>query len=114
LFDLNGTPRIDVVLHRPTARGGSGDGGGGGARLKEAMEFARRLDPALKRRSPQVHGATVLVLHRTYRRDPLFLEEAQSPVAWADPVEVLCHLNDLGLTAQAGQLFRQLRGEGKS
>jgi hypothetical protein len=28
---------------------------------------------------------------------------------WADPVEVLCHLNDLGLSAQAGQLIQRLR-----
>jgi hypothetical protein len=44
-----------------------------------------------------------------YRKDSLFLDEAQSPMPWADPVEVLCHLNDLGLTAQAGQLIQRLR-----
>jgi hypothetical protein len=110
-FDLNGTPRIDVLLHAPAARTPAGGGGGWG---RVASEFARRLDPALQRRSPTVQGATVLVLHRTFRRDPLFLEEPQSPIPWADPVEVLCHLHDLGLTAQAGQLLHRLRQDVKT
>lgn len=118
LFDLNGTPRIDVVLHAPMTRARTGGGGGW---AKQASEFARRIDPALQRRgaatgssSSQVRGATVLVLHRTYRREALFLEEAGAPMPWADPVEVICHLNEMGLTAQAGELVRRLRGEGKS
>jgi hypothetical protein len=108
-FDLNGTPRIDVVLHIPATRTPSGEDW-----IRNATEFARRLDPALKRRSPQVRGATVLVLHPMYRKGPLFLEEPQSPMPWADPVEVLCHLNDLGLTAQAGQLIQRLRQDLKA
>ena len=47
-FDLNGTPRIDVVLHAPAGRARTG-GGGGWAKL--ASEFARRIDPALQRRA---------------------------------------------------------------
>jgi hypothetical protein len=112
-FDLNGTPRIEVLLHTPVTRAPAGAGAGGW--LREATEFARRLDPALKRRAPHAQGAaTVLVLHHTFRRDPLFLEEPQSPMPWADPVEVLCHLNELGLTAQAGQLLRRLRQDVKT
>jgi hypothetical protein len=49
-----------------------------------------------------------------YRKDPLFLDEPQSPMPWADPVEVLCQLNDLGLTAQAGQLIQRLRQDVKA
>ena len=56
----------------------------------------------------------MLVLHRTYRREALFLEEAGAAMPWADPVEVICHLNEMGLTAQAGELVRRLRGEAKS
>jgi hypothetical protein len=56
-----------------------------------------------------MQGSTVLALHAMYRKSPLFLVEPQSPIPWADPVEVLCHLNDLGLTAQAGQLIQRLR-----
>jgi hypothetical protein len=103
-FDLNGTPRIDVVLHMAGGRAPSEDD-----RVGNATEFVRRIDPALARRSPRAHGATVLVLHSIYRADPLFLEEPQSPMPWADPVEVLCHLNDLGLTAQAAQLIQRIR-----
>ena len=108
-FDLNGTPRIDVLLHAPMTRTSQAGGW-----VRDSGEFARRLDPALKRRSSQVQGATVLVLHRTYRKDPLFLDAPSSPIPFADPVEVLCHLNDLGLTAQAGQLLRHLREDAKS
>jgi hypothetical protein len=104
LFDLNGTPRLDVVLHMPGVRAPSED-----ERIANSTQFARRIDPALARRSPKVHGATVLVVHSIYRADPRFLEEPQSPMPWSDPVEVLCHLNDLGLTAQAAQLIQRLR-----
>jgi hypothetical protein len=103
-FDLNGTPRVDVVLHTPVGRAPSGE-----EWIRTATEFVRRIDPALKLRTPQARGATVLVLHPLYRRNALFLEEPQSPMPWADPVEVLCHLNDLGLTAQAAQLLQRLR-----
>jgi hypothetical protein len=103
-FDLNGTPRVDVVLHTPVKRAPSGE-----EWLASATDFVRRIDPALKLRTPQARGATVLVLHPIYRRNALFLDEPQSPVPFADPVEVLCHLNDLGLTAQAAQLLQRLR-----
>jgi hypothetical protein len=105
-FDLNGTPRLDVVLHTPVRRAPSVE-----EWLTSATDLVRRIDPALKLRTPQARGATVLVLHPLYRRNALFLEEPQSPVPLADPVEVLCHLNDLGLTAQAGQLLQRLRQE---
>jgi hypothetical protein len=108
-FDLNGTPRIDLLLHTPVARAPYGDGW-----IRDTSEFVGRLDPALKRRQPHIQGATVLVLHRTFRQDALFRDDPQSPLPLADPVEVLCHLNDLGLTAQAGQLIRHLREDTKS
>lgn len=102
-FDLNGTPRVDVVMHTVAPSGS--------VSAVDAAEFVRSLDPALKRRSPQVQGATVLVLHRMYRKDPLSLDDPQSPIPWADPVDILCHLNDLGLTVQAGQLLRHFAGK---
>jgi DNA-binding Lrp family transcriptional regulator len=109
MFDLNGTPRIDVLLHRPVTRAPHG-----AERVRDADEFVRRLDPALKRRSPHVRGSTALVVHHIYRHEPLFLNLPDTPIPWADPVEVLFHLNDLGLTAQAGQLLRRLRPDTKS
>jgi hypothetical protein len=110
-FDLNGTPRVDVVLHRPAP----GRAPSRGDWIREAGEFVKRLDPALKRRSSaQARGATVLVVHQTYRREALFLVEPQSPMPWADPVEVLCQLNEMGLTAQAGQMVQRLRKDVKA
>ena len=103
-FDLNGTPRVDVVLQTPAGRSAADDDW-----IRVASEFVRRIDPALKAKSPQVNGATVLVLHAMYRKEPLFLEEPQATMPWADPVEVICHLNELGLTAQAGQMLQRLR-----
>jgi hypothetical protein len=109
-FDLNGTPRVDVVVHAPI---GGRRRGGAGAWIGSAEEWVRRLDPALKRRTPgaPLPGATVLVLHATYRRDALFIVDEPEPstMPWADPVEVLCDLNDLGLTAQAGAMLAHLR-----
>jgi hypothetical protein len=104
-FDLNGTPRVDVVVQAPAARGSDS-----GRWIREATEFIRRLDPALVRRTRDVRGATVLALHPTYRREALF-REAVPPldVPLAGPVEVLFHLNELGLTAQAGALLGHLR-----
>lgn len=109
-FDLNGTPRIDLVLHRVTAR--ANDPGGG---IRHSAELVRQIDPALRPRSANARGASVLVIHPMYRHDSLFLE-APRPLAalLADPVEVLIHLNEMGLTAQAGQLLRRLRPELKS
>ena len=104
-FDLNGTPRVDVVLQTPAKRSAAADDDW----IRIASEFVRRIDPALNPKSPQVNGATVLVLHAMYRKEPLFLEEPRATMPWADPVEVICHLNELGLTAQAGQMLQRLR-----
>src|SRR5258706_2228658 len=81
-FDLNGTPRVNVVLHMPGNRVPSEE-----ERIRNATEFARRIDPALKRLSPQVRGATVLALHPMYRKDPLLLGEPHSPMPFTDPVD---------------------------
>jgi hypothetical protein len=106
-FDLNGTPRIDLLLHTPLPRNSSAV-----ASIPDSNEFVHRLDPALKRQSPNIHGPTVLVLHRTFRHDSLFQEN--TPIPFASPVDVLFHLNDLGLTAQAAALLRHLRQDPKS
>jgi hypothetical protein len=41
-FDLNGTPRVDVVLHTPGNRAPSEE-----ERIRNTTDFARRIDPAL-------------------------------------------------------------------
>jgi len=108
-FNLNGTPRIDIVLHTPISGSPHGHGW-----IHTATEFVRHIDPALKRRASQVRGATVLVMHPLYRRESLFLREEPSKLPWADPVDVIYHLNLLGLTVQAGELLHHLRQDAKS
>lgn len=108
-FDLNGTPRVDLVLHTPLTGGRTP-----ATWAREAGEFVGRLDPALRPRGALGGGgATVLVIHRTYRREGLFLEDPGGVLPWADPVEVLYHLNEIGLTAQAGEMVRRLRRDVK-
>jgi hypothetical protein len=102
-FDLNGTPRVDVVLH---AQGRSVAGGG-------ALELVKRLDPALKPVGEERGGSPVLAVHPLARRDPLFDKSPGEPLPWADPVETIIHLNEMGLTAQAGKLLSRLRPEAR-
>jgi hypothetical protein len=94
-FDLNGIPRLDLVLHAP----------GGGRRTN--LEFVRRLDPALKPNAAV--GSSVLVVHPLYRADPLFHRDPAEPLPVADQVETIFHLNEMGLTAQADALLARLR-----
>jgi Mn-dependent DtxR family transcriptional regulator len=108
-FDLNGTPRIDVVLHTPMESSQHDS-----VSALNTSNFVHQLDPALKRKTPQTIGTKVLVIHRTNRQDSLFIDEPPSPVPWANPVEVLFQLNEMGLTPQADHLVRHFRGEAKS
>ena len=101
-FDLNGTPRLDLVLHAP----------GGGGRRRTNLEFVRRLDPALKPNAAA--GSPVLVVHPLYRADPLFHRDPAEPLPVADPVETIFQLNEMGLTAQADALLGRLRASPSS
>jgi hypothetical protein len=102
-FDLNGTPRLDLVLHTP-----EGDAGGRGG---VDAGFVRRLDPALRPLREAGRGSPILVLHRVRRREALFETDAGEPLPWAGPVETLEHLNEMGLTTQAREMLARLRPE---
>ena len=94
-FDLHGTPRLDLVLHAPQGQ--------------IDLAFMRHLDPALKRTENDSQSA-VVVVHPLLRPAPLFVENGKS-LPYADPVETVLDLHELGLTAQAGQLLTHLRPE---
>lgn len=95
-FDLNGTPRIDLVQHVPP---GNADG----------ADFVARLDPALV--SVDRDAPASLVVHRLVRADPLFAADAGGTPPWADPVETALDLYDLRLDAQANALLAHFRPE---
>jgi hypothetical protein len=94
-FDLHGIPRIDLVVQEPAD-----------------LSFIQKLDPALVIRSgPHAHRSPVLVIHRINRPVSLFVPQKNKPLPWADPVETILHLNEMGLTAQAGEMVARLRPE---
>lgn len=95
-FDLNGTPRLDLVYHAPQG--------------KVNLDFVRRLDPALTRVDGSPDSA-VLVVHALIREVPSFTERKGSNMPYADPVETALELHDLSLTTQADQLLTHLRSE---
>jgi hypothetical protein len=96
-FDLHGLPRLDVTVH--VARG-VGDFG-----------FVNALDPALQRAqgpAPKV----VLAVHPLFRTEALFEKNPKGKLDWADPVETLLDLHELGLVDQAEAMIRRLGGRG--
>jgi hypothetical protein len=95
-LDLNGTPRLDFVLHTPD---GTAD-----------LSFVRWADPALKL-STTVDLSPVIVIHPLRRADPLFGPGTAGGPPVADPVETVLHLEALRLPAQAKQVLAQLRPE---
>jgi hypothetical protein len=95
-FDLNGTPRLDLVCHAPR---GTAD-----------LSFVQRLDPALKR-SDDPSASAVLVVHVLSRAASLFAENSLGALPWADAVEVILDLYDLSLNSQANRLLSHLRPE---
>jgi hypothetical protein len=102
-FDLNGTPRVDLVLHAEQSQ-------------HVDLDFVKRLDPALRPLGGDVRGSVVLVVHPIRRRKALFAQKPGETLPFADPVETILHLNDLGLTAQAGDLatrMTQPRGDAR-
>jgi hypothetical protein len=96
-FDLHGLPRLDVAVH--VARG-VGDFG-----------FVNALDPALQR-AEGASSKIVLAVHPLFRSDPLFEKNPKGKIDWADPVETLLDLHELGLVDQAEALIRRLGGRG--
>jgi len=104
-FNLNGTPRLDLVVHAPEARGRS---------QTADLGFVRRLDPALRLQGAggEARGqAALLVVHRLRRNKAMFTKAAGEVMEIADPVETILELQDMGLTAQAGELLARLRPE---
>lgn len=94
-FDLNGVPRLDVIEHRP---GGVAD-----------SEWVRRLDPALQ--PAKANAANIVLATRSLlRKEPLFKKNPKGRVPWADPVETLLDLHELGLVEQAEAMVRRLEG----
>ncbi|MBI2932540.1 MAG: hypothetical protein HYY16_12895 [Planctomycetes bacterium] len=92
-FDLNGLPRLDVVVHAPH---GSFDPG-----------FVKQLDSAL-RPSQSPSAEHVLVVHSLPRAEALFDEDRAGKLPYADPVETLLDLHELRLTTQADELIERL------
>ena len=95
-FDLNGTPRLDLLYHAP---GGEAD-----------LEFVKKLDPALTL-DDDLSASPALVIHPIVRAASLFAESTGGRIPWADPVETVLDLSDMSLTAQANQLLTHLRPE---
>jgi hypothetical protein len=89
-FDLHGTPRIHVVVHSP-------DG------LVD-LEFLKRVDPAL-RRNDDPDASPVLVIHPLVRASTLFSESPRGGLPYADPVETVLDLQELGLSNQGHDLL---------
>jgi hypothetical protein len=102
-FNLNGVPRIDLVMHAPDE--GSYD-----------LAFVSKLDPALKRTpssDPRHQHEVVLAIHRLSRRAPLFEPDPKKGIPFADPVEAVLDLHDLRLASQAEELIQHLAGSGR-
>lgn len=93
-FDLNGTPRIDVSLHRQTA--------------PSLLEVLDRIDPSLQS-TPRADERTVLVFHPFARGETFFEHAAGQRLPFADPVEVLLDLCEMRLASQAEEMVHFLR-----
>ena len=96
-LDLNGTPRLDFVLHAPD---GTAD-----------LAFVRRADPALKLVAVDEAQTPLVVVHPIRRTDPLFEHGPAGGLPVADPVETALHLEGLRLPAQAKQVLAHLHPE---
>ena len=88
-FDLNGIPRVDVVVERDVG-----------------LDWIRALDPALQR-LPAVTSSPTLVVHPVTRVEITSANSAYPGVPIADPVETLLDLYELRLTEQAEDLIRR-------
>jgi hypothetical protein len=93
-FDLNGLPRLDIVMHTPID-----------------LDWVSGIDPALHRAS-QSPANPVLVVRSLLRPTADFVETQQHKLPLADPVETLLDLYELQLDEQAEELVRTLRAKG--
>jgi len=97
-FDLNGTPRIDLLVHCPN-------------QLLD-LSFIRQLDPALKETTSERFDASpTLVVHPITRLEPDFTTKADGGLPIADPVETALDLIEMGLNVQVNDLFAHFRTE---
>lgn len=98
-FDLVGTPRLDLILHRNNhtpARLG---------KLADPAVILRKLDPALK---PAESGEPCqVVVHSLYRNEPFF-SALENGIRWADEVECLLDLHEARLESQALEFLNRL------
>ena len=95
-FNLHGTPRLDLIFHAP-------DG-------VIDLRFVKSLDPALRQTNdPDV--SPVLVIHPLIRATTFFTEPESKHMPFADPVETVLDLQELGLTQQANELLVHFRKE---
>jgi hypothetical protein len=95
-FDLHGIPRIDLSVHVLQGR--------------MDLDFMQKLDPALEPVDRDDRSAAV-VLHPLFRREPLYAIATESELPYADAVETVLDLHEMGLTAQAGALLNHFRPE---
>ncbi len=95
-FDLHGTPRIDITLWVP-------DGS------MPNLQFIKNIDPALQQTDSK--DTAVLAVHQLSRAVTLFHENPDGSVPFADPVEILLDLYELGFREQFADLIRTLRQE---
>ena len=99
-FNLNGLPRIDLVLHSPEIRAWAALG----------QDYVRRLDPGLiLREGEHKYRSAILVIHPLFRKVSLFRPNLSHGLHQTDPVETIVHLHQMGLTEQAEDLLAYLR-----
>jgi hypothetical protein len=91
-FDLNGIPRVDVVVERELG-----------------LDWIRALDPALQP-LPAVTPSPTLVVHPVTRVRVSSAKSVYPGVPIADHVETLLDLYELRLTEQAEDLIRRAEG----
>ena len=95
-FDLNGIPRLDLLVHEESQ--------------SLDLGFMKKLDPALKKSTNQ-ERSPVVVVHTVGRANPDFIESMKYTLPLAGPVETVLDLVDIGLPAQAHQLLSHFRKE---
>jgi len=93
-FDLNGIPRIDLVLHDPIGK-------------SPPDAWVKAIDPALKPAAMPDSNAT-LVIHCVRREQSLFEDRPSKSLPVSDPAEILLDLADLRLSGQAEDLTQKL------
>jgi hypothetical protein len=97
-LDLNGIPRLDLVMHAPD---GSPD-----------LSFVGDLDPALTL-VDDPSASAVLVVHPLHRAVSRFVASDEWPLPLSGPIETALHLHDMGLDVQAVAIINHLRSDAR-